>query len=121
MGKFDTPLGNRSDHLGEVRLPFCQLPGVVVRRDNDHRCAGREGILHQADTVGQAAVDVEAHECGTSGRTRVGIAHSHGDSFLQGEDVFKLRIVLQSVDYRPLASTRVAEDVLDPFSLEHLQ
>ena len=121
VGELDGPLGDRPDELGQIGHGLIHLTDIVVGGGDDHGCAGVEGVEHEGDAVGEPAVDVEADEGSATGSTGVGLAHAHGDAFLEGQDVAKLRVVAKQVDDGRLAGARVAKDVLDALGLEHFK
>ncbi len=63
---------------------------------------------------------MDVDDGGLVGGAGVAVCHGKRDGFVQAEDVFQLRVVLQAIHEGKLRGTRVTEDVLRAFGQELL-
>ena len=123
--RLDGPLGERlgetHDIAGEDWFLRTALLGMLSGVHHERR-VGAVRVVKHAQRVAEAGRDVQLKEGGARAGSRVAVRDAGRDAFVERQDVFELRVVLQRVHERLLGCAGIAEDVADALGeqlLEH--
>ena len=84
---------------------------ILLSRRDDERRIGLKRAIERADRIAEPGGDMDVRDRDAAGGLRVEARSAHRDAFVQGHDVFDLRVGHETVQQRRLGRTGIAEDV----------
>jgi hypothetical protein len=116
VGAFNlhAPFGDGRRHCDEVVAEhgiFEPHPRVLLAGGHHERRVCLQCAVERADAVAEPGRDMEVGDREAAARLRIKAGRADGDAFMQGHDVFDLRIGRQAVEQRRLGGSGIAEDM----------
>ena len=115
MGHPSGILGHGLCHGDQIHGHLCVHRVIFYARfsgDNHQWSLTTQRLIHHADGVSGSHARVKLYQGGFVAGASIAVCHGHRNGFLQGQDVFEVRVILERVQKALFHGAGIAEHVV---------